>query len=380
MVKWRSLLAGGVVSAVCIWLLLRSVDLGKVGETLSRADPFWIGVTLVIIFAAVLLRCWRWQLLFLPHDRISFWGAFSSTMIGYMFNTVLPGRVGELARAALVSQTERVGTGRALGTILVEKILDVLVLLLLLGILIPSLPPLPAVQIGDATVRIDPRAIGAGAAVIFGSVAVAFFLMSQMRGPVVQWVERHLDNAPVIGRLKPSALVEMVLGSADSLRQPRLLALLTNIAIARAFGLDVPWTGPALVLALTNLGMTIPSAPGYVGVYHIIATAAMTPFGVSSDAAAAYAIGAHALAFGSFLLVGALVLLLGLARQHYTMADLWRWRTSPAGPHPGPQPVPLPQESATPNPAQRSAIREGSEISSTPSDQAPLSSRERGRG
>jgi len=344
MVKWRSLLAGGAVSAVCIWLLLRSVDLGKVGETLGRADPFWIGVTLVIIFTAVILRCWRWQLLFLPHNRISFWGAFSATMIGYMFNTVLPGRVGELARAALVSQTERVGTGRALGTILVEKILDVLVLLLLLGILIPSLPPLPAVQIGDATVRIDPRAVGIGAAVIFGSVAVAFFVMSQMRGPVVRWVERHLDNAPVIRRLKPSSLVEMVLGSADSLRQPRLLALhlvlapamwglalLTNIAIARAFGLDVPWTGPALVLALTNLGMTIPSAPGYVGVYHIIATAAMTPFGVSSDAAAAYAIAAHALAFGSFLLVGALVLLLGLSRQHYTMADLWRWRTSPVG-------------------------------------------------
>jgi glycosyltransferase 2 family protein len=331
MVKWRSLLAGALISAVCLWLLLRSVDLAKVGETLGQANPIWIALSFFWIALAIALRCWRWQLLFLPRDRVGFWGTLNATMIGYMFNTVLPGRVGELVRAALVSQTEHVSTPRALGTILVEKILDVMVLLLLLGGLTAALP-LPA----------EVTAVGLSAAGLFGVVAVLFFVMSQFRSRVTAWVERTLDSLPLISRFRPSMIVDLVLGSADSLRQPRLLALhlvlapslwgialLTNYSVMRAFGLDVPWTAAALVLVLTNLGMTVPSAPGYVGVYHYIAALALGIFGVGPETAAAVAIALHALAFGSFLIVGALLFVFGLARQNYTVTDLWRWRTQP---------------------------------------------------
>jgi uncharacterized protein (TIRG00374 family) len=329
MVRWRSLAIGLLVSAVCIWLLLRTIDPGRVGEALGRADPAWLSLAVVLISLSIVVRCWRWQLLFLPHDRLSFWGAFSPTMIGYMLNTVLPGRVGELARAALVSRTERVGTARALGTILVEKVIDVLILLLLLGGL-TALLPLPT----------ELTTAGVSAAVVFGAVAIAFFVLSQMRARVVRWVERRLDHLPVLRRVKPSAIADMVLGAADSLREPRLLALhlvlaplmwllafATIVAVTRAFGLDVPLTAPALVLAMTNLGMTVPSAPGYVGVYHYIATLALGLFAVDADTAAAFAIALHALSFGMMLVGGVIVLLVDLARQRYVMADLWKWQS-----------------------------------------------------
>jgi glycosyltransferase 2 family protein len=332
MSNWRSLLLGALVSGVCIWLLLRTVDLAKVGEALGQADARWLGLSLVLIAAAIAVRCYRWQLLFLPANRVGLWSTISATMIGYMLNTVLPGRVGELARAALVSQTNHVSTARTLGTILVEKIIDVLTLLVLLGVLTFFLPLPP-----EAT------AAGASAAVLFGALAVVFFALSNFRGPVVAWAARHLDAAPVVGKLKPSTLADMVLGAADGLRRPGLLALhlvlaplmwtlalLTNFAIIRAFGLDVPWTAAGLVLALTNLGMTVPSAPGYVGVYHTIAVFALSPFGVDSSTALAVAVTMHALAFGSFLAGGAAILMVGLARQDYSMADLWRWRTQPS--------------------------------------------------
>ena len=73
MVKWRSLIAGALISAVCLWLLLRSVDLAKVGETLSQANPTWIALAFMWIALAIALRCWRWQLLFLPQDKVGFW-------------------------------------------------------------------------------------------------------------------------------------------------------------------------------------------------------------------------------------------------------------------------------------------------------------------
>jgi glycosyltransferase 2 family protein len=328
MVKWRSLLAGGTISAVCVFLLLRTVDLEKTAAALVQADVFWLMVSLGTIVVAIVIRCWRWQLLFLPHDRVGLWSTISATMIGYMFNTVLPGRVGELARASLVSQTNHVGTPRALGTIVVEKILDVLVLLVLLGVLTAFLPLPPEVT-----------ALGTMGAIVFGAAAVVFFVLSNVRGPVVIWTKRYVDHLPVLKRLQPSNLVDMVLGSTDSLRRPRLIllhavigpvlwgcALLTVGTALMAFDLQVPWTAWALVLVLTNLGMTVPSAPGYVGVYHGIAVFALTPFGVDPATALAFAVVLHALAFGLFLVGGAAILLAGLAQQHYSVADLWRWR------------------------------------------------------
>src|SRR5919108_2813520 len=212
--KWRSMLVGGAISAGCLFVLARKIDLAKTGEALARADPTWLIVALALIAASVVVRCWRWQLLFLPDHRVSLWSSISSTLIGYMFNTVLPGRVGELARASLVSQTGTVGTARALGTILVEKILDVLVLLLGLGAL-TAVIPLPAWA----------STAGVSASILFGTVAVAFFVLSNFRGPVVAWAARYVDRLPLAGRLHPSSVADMLLGAADGLRRPRLLVL-----------------------------------------------------------------------------------------------------------------------------------------------------------
>jgi uncharacterized protein (TIRG00374 family) len=250
-------------------------------------------------------------------------------MIGYMFNTVLPGRVGELVRASLISQTDRVSTARALGTIVVEKILDVLVLLLLLGLL-TALLPLPA----WATTA------GISATLTFGALAAGFFVLGHFRAPIAAWVARHLDGAPFVSRLHPSRMVDLLLGASASLKSPRFLALMiaisiglwglalaTVLAILRAFHVDVPWTAGALVLVVTNLGMTVPSAPGYIGVYHYLTVLALGVFDVERSAALSFALGMHALGFGSFTLVGAAFLVVGLARRRYRVADLWRWQS-----------------------------------------------------
>lgn len=328
MIKWRSMLLGGVISAACIFLLLNNVDLIKTRDSFGEAEPIWLLSSLAFVAAALIVRCWRWQVLFLPDHRVRLWGTISSTMIGYMFNSVLPGRVGELARASLVSQTEHVSTGRALGTILVEKILDVLVLLLALGALTALLPLPPWVA-----------AAGVSASVTFGMVAVVFFVLSNFRLPFVAWTERHLNGLPMLGRLHPSQTADLVLRSADSLRRPHLLlfqlaisvvlwllALITVAIIMRAFHLNAPWTAAALVLVMTNLGMTVPSAPAYVGVYHYIVVQCLGFFGVDGALALSFAVTLHAIGFGAFIIGGALLLMSGLAGQRYQVSDLWRWR------------------------------------------------------
>lgn len=326
MVKWRSLLVGGAISAVCLFLLLRQVDLARTGEAFAQAEAGWLALSLISMAVALGLRCWRWQLLFRPQDRVGLWNCTSATLIGYMFNTVLPGRVGELIRASLLGQAEGISPARAIGTILVEKILDVLVLLVLLGGLVALLPLPPEIT-----------GTGVKAAAAFGALAMAFFVAGYYRGPVVAWTERRIDRLPILARLRPSRVLHLVLDSADALRRPGLLALhivlsilLWGVALSTvwltmlAFHLDVPWTAAALVLVTTNLGMTVPSAPGYVGVYHYIAVQTLRLFGVDESAALAFAFALHALGFGSFTLAGAVLFVSGLVRQQYVLSDLWR--------------------------------------------------------
>lgn len=339
MAKWRSMLLGGVISAVCIYLLLGKVDLARTGESFAQANVYWILASLPVSLTAIVIRCWRWQLLFLPDDRVSLRGMLAGTMIGYMFNTVLPGRVGELARASLVSQTERVSTARAFGTIVVEKILDVLVLLIGLASLAAFVPLPPLIAAGGIT-----------AGIVLVVVAVPFFIFARARSGLVGLVERITGRVPVLRRLQLPALIEMVLSAASSLGVPHLLVAQAFISIIlwgcaygtvamviKAFGIELPWTAAALLLIATNLGMTVPSAPAYVGVYHAIAVLALSLFGVDGGQALSAAVALHALGFGTFMIGGAAVLMAGLARHDYQVSDLWRWQItvgSPAGTQP----------------------------------------------
>jgi uncharacterized protein (TIRG00374 family) len=332
MVKWRSLLLGGAISAVCIVLLLRSVDLSKTGQTFAQADPFWIAVALATIGGSLWMRVWKWQLLFLPDDRVGFRNAGAACLVGYMFNTVLPGRVGELARVALIGQSEGVSAGRGLGTIVIEKILDVLMLLVILGAL-TLFVPLPGWVV----------TAGVTASVTFGAVAVVFFALSGARSTVVAWVARRVDSLPVFNRVQPSRLADTLLGASRSLSRPPLLGLQilgtvvlwlfaagTALATLRAFHVDVPLAAALLLLVTTNLGMTVPSAPGYIGVYHAIAVLTLGLFGVDPAPALSVAIVLHALGFGTFTLFGAVVFVTGLLRGRYSLGGLFRFGAAPA--------------------------------------------------
>lgn len=328
MIRWRALIIGAVISGVCLYLLLSRVDLGLTWRALQQADPMWLLACFGTLVVALLGRCWRWQLLFLPADRVSFVGAVSSTLIGYMFNTVLPGRVGELARAALIARTDHVKVARALGTILVEKILDVMTLLVIFALLTVIVPLPPWIV-----------AAGTTGAIVFGGATVVLGALMVTRRRFVAWLEANVDPLPILRRLKPSQVAEAVLNSANGLREPRMLALqvvlsalmwgvalLTVVTVLKAFRLDVPLAAAALVLVTTNLGMTVPSAPGYVGVYHAIAVGTLAVFGVAESEALGVAIALHALAFGSFTIFGALFLLEGTSTRRYEMSDLWSTR------------------------------------------------------
>ena len=346
--SWRSAALGLAISAIAIWLTLQQLDdvgPAEVWQAFLAANLWLFLPTLPLHLLNIALRAWRWKLLFLPQDRVRLPQAYAATHLSYLFNTLLPGRLGELVRGFLVVESEAVSPGRALGTIFVEKLFGIAMLLVLLAGLLglsgwrdwasANNAPLPA-WVAENAIAIPAwaQAAGVGVLVVFGSIAVAFVVMSWARQRAVALIRRWVDPLPLLGRLHPSHLVRTALGSADGLSRPRLLAavLLLSVVIwvgggltlavaVYAYHLPVPLSAAFLLLVVTNLSMTIPSAPGYIGVYHSASVLTLLLFpSVSEDQAASYAVAVHALSFGGVSLTGLLFLWFG----HYRLGELIR--------------------------------------------------------
>jgi uncharacterized membrane protein YbhN (UPF0104 family) len=105
-----------------------------------------------------------------------------------------------------------------------------------------------------------------------------------------------------------------------------LLAICQVYLGTRAFHLDTGWDAATFVLVATNLGMTVPSAPASLGVYHGITVLALDVFNVTAPTALGLAVGMHTLGFGTLSLAGAFCLVRGLLLGRFAIVDLWKWR------------------------------------------------------
>ncbi len=325
----KSTLFGIGVSFGCIWFLASTVDVDQALNALRDADPYPLLFSVMLTAATVACRALRWQALLRPEARSRFWSAVEATLIGYLFIAVLPGRVGELTRAAVLSRTENISTGRAVGTIVIEKIFDIAALLIMLGVL-SMIIPLP----------IWARTAGVTVTAVFAILTVGFVVASSMRPRLVAWMQRRLDPMPIIRRANPSRLADEMLRAASSLSSGKLLGVqiaastvLWLLAICqvylgtRSFRLDTGWDAATFVLVATNLGMTVPSAPASLGVYHSITVLALDVFYVTAPTALGLAVGMHALGFGTLSLAGAFCLVRGLLLGRFAIVDLWKWRS-----------------------------------------------------
>ncbi len=304
----RTLLRRGLeigLSVVCLFLALRAVNPAELAQALRRADPWWVLAFVGIMLVVLLLKAWRWQLLFLPEYHPPFGSLFSILAFSYMLSNVLPGRAGELARVVLLPAEQPVSAARTLATIVVERLLDLLSVLTLLVVLLPfvNLPP-----------EMLHGAQALGVLALVG--AIALIVLSYWKARLLRWAHwifgriSFLDRAPVY-----SALEHLVDGFA-MLRSPLgllviALALVSwagvvalGWAAANAFHLPVPITATAFAVVLTSLSQLLPSTPGYVGVFQLAAKIALLPLGVPVVMAEIYAFGWWALTYLTLTLGG----------------------------------------------------------------------------
>ena len=121
--------AGLAVSFGCLYFATRGTDWAQVMAVLVGARPPWVGAVVLATLASVYLRAQRWRVLLRPVGDVPLYPALSATAIGFGASAVLPLRLGELVRPALLGRRAGVGLSAALSSVVLERLFDVLLVI-----------------------------------------------------------------------------------------------------------------------------------------------------------------------------------------------------------------------------------------------------------
>ncbi|RME73893.1 MAG: UPF0104 family protein [Chloroflexi bacterium] len=265
--RWQNVAMNAAVTLFFLDFVFAEINLRAVGQALATANYWWLVPSTVFVLLHLYFRTLRWQWLLKPMGEVGFWPAFRGLVIGITGNAVLPARAGEFIRAYVLGRSAGLPKTGVFATLVVERIFDGLtVLLVLLGVVILGV---------RSEVLQTAGLLGAGF-YVGALVAVGLFMTQRRRADAL--IHRLLPDRWA-GLL--TALLDSFTGGLGSLRRPRLLVMVTlwNILtwvmipvsfyfalLAFDFGAPVPWQAPVLMLPAMALGLTIPAAPGGVGV------------------------------------------------------------------------------------------------------------------
>jgi uncharacterized protein (TIRG00374 family) len=313
------ILFGIAISVGLLGCLVWLVDVRELASQLARTRWEWVVLGSALGPVGVWARGRRWWYLFPPRSEPP--ALVPATMIGYMVNNILPLRAGEVVRVYVVARRWGHGFWTALATLIVERVLDSFVIVLIMTVVVLRIRVPRTLEVGAAVLlAIDVIAVGT-----LGFLAVA---PARTRG----LIERLTRRWPALQERVLEILGTFVRGLEGVRTRTHLvpLALWTVIVwlipvfitwtMFRALDLELPWIAAWVVLSFVGLGVAIPSAPGYIGVFHAAATIALTIFGVPATEAFGYALLFHAAQILPITAVGWIYLL----REHVSLTDATR--------------------------------------------------------
>ena len=255
--------AGLGFGGFCLWLTLRQTDLEALAEVTAVIEPGWIVVAMVYYALDLALRVARWRLLLRPAAALGYRQVGAALITGYAVNNLLPARLGELFRADFMRRHFQVRRSAALGTILVERLLDglALVLALNLGLL------LSAHATGSRDVLLTVATLATAGLVAVFAVAWHFEgLRRRLEGRGWPWLQSRLrifgeTLAPLRGPdIWRPAVFTVVIYSLE--------ALAIDAAL-RAAGIGIGPGALLVVMGTVSFSTLVPTAPGYVGSYQL---------------------------------------------------------------------------------------------------------------
>jgi uncharacterized protein (TIRG00374 family) len=312
---WRGIVGIAISAALLLYLYL-TIPWAQVGAHIRDANYGLLVVTSVVATLIFPLRARRWRTILDPViPRLPFGPLWRSTAIGMMINNVLPARAGEPARAfALSREVPAVPFSTSFASLAVDRVFDALVILLLmaLAMLDPAFPR--GATIGGAPVA--NYAVPFAGILLLGFAALyglVFFPGALIRA--FEMVARRV--APRIEERGRDALRGFADGLSVLKSPTHFLAVfawtaahwLTN-ALAfwigfRAVHVAAPFSAALFTQGLIAIGVSLPSSPGFFGVFEALAKVALALYAVDAGAAVSWAITFHIVSFIPITVIGA---------------------------------------------------------------------------
>lgn len=312
----RSWLLGVGISLVALVVAVWGLDLDAFLGVISGGNYVLLLPAYVLQIAGIAARAQGWR--FLLGRTIPFPRAFAAINEGYLLNNVLPFRLGELGRAYLVGHGTGIGASRALGSIVVERMIDVSIAVASVLLTVPLFtPPGWATQ----------AAIGVG----LGVVALAVLLLVALRTRALwsEWLGRMPGR---LGRRLGDLLGRFFFGLDDARRGRFLLPAAAWLLLGwccawvqfevylRVFGAQGSLAVSLFGLGVIALGGAVPSSPGAVGVIELAGVAALMFLGYPREVALGAVVAAHLVQYSTTVVLGAVA----LAREGRSLGDLAR--------------------------------------------------------
>ncbi|MBF0449222.1 MAG: flippase-like domain-containing protein [Candidatus Magnetomorum sp.] len=322
--KYISFIIGLVLSGAALYLTLINVPLHTLWEYFFSIQFRWVFISIGINYISFLIRAYRWQQIVKEIQPISFCAAYHPTAIAFMINCILPGRVGELARPAILYQKKRVPLSGGLSTIVTERLFDITILILLYALVFIYVDIDPNYQMEIFNYTLSQTTLSTLATHIFGLfifllVCIVCINVQRIRswfkriflqiprliffaGPRVQTFIAHKCVDPMIN------IMDHVAEGFSLLRRPAriihcfFLSVVIWLLVAfsyfvMSFGcteLHISFFEMCAVLVMICFFISLPSVPGYWGLWEAGGVFAMTIFGIGEKEAVGFTLVNHA--------------------------------------------------------------------------------------
>jgi uncharacterized protein (TIRG00374 family) len=303
---WLRLGAGLVVSIVAAVVVVLRVDLREVMQAFEDANYVWLVPAVVMSFLSMPVRAERWRVICYPVP-LSFGRSFGILSVGASLTSLLPLRLGDVVRAYLLGELERRSKAWALATLVVERLLDLLTLLVITVVLLPFVS-LPAWAAESAWIAAALAVVGVAVLCVawFGRsvrhARVTRIARLASAGPLARVrtiVTQAVDGLAVLGQ--PLRLLLAVLWSGLTWITAGVVMWCTLLA----FGIDSSPFVAMLLVVVSAVTVAVPLSPSAVGVFHAAVIQTLVVVSPADTATAtSFAISAHLLLFAPPVICG----------------------------------------------------------------------------
>ena len=288
------------LGGVLFYWAIKNQDLDELWNQIKQVNLFWVGLSMVCGIISHLLRALRWNLLLEPMNyKASTANSFHAVILGYLVNMALP-RVGEITRPAILGKLEKIPFNKLVGTVLIERVVDLFITLFLALLIFIIQFQLITDFIQDLFVELNSSLIGLLLGTAILSIITLYFAYIKRKWfyklPIIQkfksFIEGIIDGIKAIFSLRQKGLfiAYSLLIWAMYFLMPFLIFYAfdgtTHLGISAGF----------TVLLFGTIAMIIP-IPGGIGTFEVLVPKALDIYGVSSSIASSYTLMTHAIQF-----------------------------------------------------------------------------------